>query len=205
MTKNQKIGIGAGIIIVILLIVVFVAYQNKQTQQMINDLTNQLIKSSQNKPTTAPQPSESAQVTVIPENIAKDPQNATYTIEGVQVTLVDGKSADGNTTMFDTPTVGDLNGDGANDAGVILVVTGGSGTFYYAAAAINNTTDFVYEGTNSIFLGDRIAPQTKNIQNEIYTVNYAERAEGEPMTAQPSIAVTKNFTVSGITLSETSQ
>jgi len=212
MTKNQKVGIVAAIVIVILLVVGFVAYQNKQTQEMIKELTGIAISGSNNNSNNGNGTSEATKITPTPvpnndtsENIAKDPQNATYTIEGQKVSLVDGKSPDGKTTMFDTPTVGDLNGDGANDAGVILVVSGGSGTFYYGAAALNNTSTYTYDGTNAIILGDRIAPQTKDIQNEIYTVNFAERAEGEPMTAQPSVGVTKNFEVNGAALVETQQ
>jgi len=207
MTKNKKIGIASVVIILILVGIGIAAYQNKQTQEMINNLTNQIIKSNQNKPANTPTPTKTtSQITPSSNNIAKDPQNATYTIEGKQVTLIDGESEDGNTTIFGTPTTGDLNGDGDADAGVILVVTGeGSGTFYYAAAALNNTTDFIYEGTNAIILGDRIAPQTESIQNEVYTVNYADRAEGEPMTTQPSVGVSKYFKINGSTLIETSQ
>lgn len=212
MTKNQKIGIIAAVIIIVLLIIGFVAYQNKQTQDMIKQLTGIAISGSNNN-SGSNDTSEATKVTPTPVpntdhdgHIAKDPQNATYTIEGQQVMLMDGKSEDGNTTMFDTPTVGDLNGDGANDAGVILVVTGnGSGSFYYAAAALNNTSTYTYDGTNAILLGDRIAPQTKDIQDETYTVNFAERADGEPMSTPPSVAVSKNFKVSGSTLSEVSQ
>ena len=173
---------------------------------MINDLTKQVI-NSQNKPTEIPVPTKStSQVTQPAQSVAKDPENATYTIEGKQVTLIDGESEDGSTTMFGTPTKGDLNSDGTPDAGVILVVTGnGSGTFYYAAAALNNTTDYIYEGTNAIILGDRIAPQTESINNQVYTVNYADRAEGEPMTTQPSVGVSKYFKVNDSTLVETSQ
>jgi hypothetical protein len=207
MTKNQKIGIAAVIIILILVGIGIAVYQNKQTQQMINDMTGNIIESTQNQPTETLEPTKpTSKISPTPLNIAKDPQNATYTIEGQKVTLIDGSSQDGSTTIFDTPAVGDLNGDGANDAGVILVVTGnGSGTFYYAAAALNNTTDFIYEGTNAIILGDRIAPQTKSIQDEIYTVNYADRAEGDPMTTQPSIGVSKYFEVNNSTLVETEQ
>jgi hypothetical protein len=209
MTKNQKIGIGAGVVIVIFLIIGFMAYQNKQTQEIIKELTGIAIKGSNNNSGNSSGTSEETIISPTPapdndtgDNVAKDPQNATYTIEGRQVSLNNGESADGTTTMFDTPTVGDLNGDGTNDAGVILVVTGGSGTFYYAAVALNNTSTYTYEGTNAIILGDRIAPQSKDIQNETYTVNFADRAEGEPMTADPSVGVTKNFKVNGATLSE---
>lgn len=210
MTKNTKIGISIGIIILILIVVAALAYQNKQTQQMVSDLTKHLVVTTENKttptPTVRPTSVPVAQTSPNPSHVAKDPQNATYTIEGKKVTLVNGKAQDGNasTTIFDTPAVGDLNGDGALDAGVILVVSGvGSGTFYYSAAALNNTSNYTYEGTNAIILGDRIAPQTKSIQNEIYTVNFAKRAEGEPMTAQPSVGVSKYFKVSNGTLVET--
>ena len=202
MTKNKKIGIASAVIILVLIGIGIAAYQNKQTQVMIDDLTNQLINSTQNKPTITPE--TTSQITQPAANIAKDPQNATYIIEGRDVTLIDGTSQDGNTTIFDTPAVGDLNGDGVKDAGVILIVSGsGSGTFYYAATALNNTTDYIYEGTNALLLGDRIAPQTKSINNEVYTVNYADRAEGEPMSTQPSVGVSKYFKVNGSTLIET--
>lgn len=209
MNKNTKIGITIGVIILIIVVVAAVARQNKKTQEMVSDLTKQLV-SSQNKPTTIPTPTKTqtvAQVTQAPSHTAKDPQNATYTIEGKQVTLVNGKAQEGSasTTMFGEPAVGDLNGDGAPDAGVILVVSGvGSGTFYYSAAALNNTSNYTYEGTNAILLGDRIAPQTKSIANQVYTVNFAERAPGEPMTAQPSVGASKYFKVNGTTLQETS-
>jgi len=211
MTKNQKIGAIAGVVIVILIVVGYFAYQNKQTQDMIKQVTGIAIKGSSDN-SNIESDSEMVKVTPTPipntgnsGHVAKDPQNATYKIEGKEVQLVNGKSADGNTTMFDTPTVGDLNGDGSNDAGVILVVTeNGSGTFYYSAAALNNTSSYTYDGTNAIILGDRIAPQSKDIQNEIYTVNFAERAEGEPMTTQPSIGVSKYFKINGNTLVETS-
>lgn len=211
MTKNQKIGIGVGVAVVIVLIVGAIAYQNKQTQEMINDFTGALIKNSNNNNSNSDTELTKITPTVAPSNdnsgnVAKDPQNATYSIEGKNVTLINGESEDGTTTMFGEPTTGDLNGDGANDAGVILVVTGnGSGTFYYAAAALNNTTTYTYDGTNAIILGDRISPQTKDIQDQIYVVNYADRAEGEPMATDPSVGVSKYFEVNGSTLSETNK
>jgi hypothetical protein len=139
-------------------------------------------------------------------HIAKDPQNATYIIEGRRVSLVNGNAQQGGNTiqLFGTPTVGDLNGDGVSDAGVILVVSGSeSEIYYYAAAALNNPTTYTYEGTNAIFLGDRIAPQTNTITNQTYIVNYADRSEGESMTVQPSVGVSKYFIVENNTLVET--
>ena len=139
-----------------------------------------------------------------------DPGNTSYTIEGQVVTLVDGTAetpaAPGSatmiiTTMFGEPTMGELNGDGFEDAAVMLVQDmGGSGTFYYQAAAIAQGDGFI--GTNAELLGDRIAPQTTQVADQTIIANYAERAEGEPMTAQPSMMVSKYFQVVGTTLTE---
>jgi hypothetical protein len=68
--------------------------------------------------------------------------------------------------------------------------TGGSGTFFYAVGAI--ITDDGYVGTDGYLLGDRIAPQTINPSpnprhKDVVVVNYADRAPGEPMSAQPSV------------------
>jgi hypothetical protein len=133
-----------------------------------------------------------------------DPLNATYAIDGTSVTLANGifeqPAAPGSaetvtTKVFGQPTTGDINGDGKTDVAVILVHDGaGSGTFYYAAAAINNGNG-VASGTNAIFLGDRIAPDTMQIANGIITVNYADRAAGEPMSTAPSVGVSKYLIV----------
>jgi hypothetical protein len=130
-----------------------------------------------------------------------DPLNATYSIEGQSVTLADGKAemvaAPGSatkvvTTIFGQPVSGDLNGDGVVDAAVMLVQDpGGSGTFYYVATAINNNN--VAQGSNAILLGDRIAPQNITIKSNKIVANYADRKPGDPMTAPPSVGVTKYF------------
>jgi hypothetical protein len=134
-----------------------------------------------------------------------DPLNATYVVEGQPVALINGKAATraapGSVTQvttmtFGEPVIGDLNGDGAPDAAVMLVQNpGGSGTFYYVAAAIN--TDNGAQGTNAILLGDRVAPQNIEIRNGQILANYADRAPGEPMTAPPSVGVTKYLIYNG--------
>lgn len=137
------------------------------------------------------------------KNYALDPLNATYSIGGQSLALINGaasqEAAPGSSTkittsIFGEPTMGDLNGDGKTDAAVIIVQNpGGSGTFYFVAAALNaeNRT----EGTNAILLGDRIAPQTLAVNNGQIIANYADRRAGEPMTAQPSVGVSRYFTV----------
>jgi hypothetical protein len=126
---------------------------------------------------------------------ALDYKNITYNIEGKDVTLVDGKAesqikegyaAKVTTRIFEASTQGDLNGDGLDDAAVVLTQdSGGSGIFYYIAVAIKNTQG--YAGSNAILLGDRIAPQNNQIKNNILTVNYADRKPGEDFSTKPSV------------------
>jgi hypothetical protein len=123
-------------------------------------------------------------------------KNTTYIIEGSQVTLVNGvsttpienSSASVVTTFFGNELFNDLNDDGRDDVVFLLTQqTGGSGTFYYVVAALN--TESGYVGSQALFLGDRIAPQTtESGPGKQIIVNYAERGLNEPMTNQPSMA-----------------
>jgi hypothetical protein len=167
------------------------------------------------KPTSTMPPSP---ISILPTpaapQAAQDPQNATYLINGQPVTLVNGKAeqaaAPGSagkivTQYFGNAVQVDLNGDGKMDSGFLLTqTTGGSGTFFYAVAAIQNP-DGTYTGTNAILLGDRIAPQSTNVDPNNpaqFVVNYADRAPGEPMTTQPSHGVSKTFKLDNGTLVE---
>ncbi len=119
-----------------------------------------------------------------------DYKNATYVVEGEPVTLSNGVSADGSTRYFGNEVTGDLNADGRPDRAFLLTSDGGgSGIFYYLVGALQ-TEAGTYNGTRAVFVGDRIAPQTTEFQNGIVVVNYADRAPGEPMTAQPSVGKT---------------
>jgi hypothetical protein len=122
-----------------------------------------------------------------------DPLNTAYVIDGETVLLKDGVSdveiagsaARIQTQVFGEPKWGDINGDGKDDALLLLVQgTGGSGVFYYAAAAIASDTGYV--GTETVYIGDRIAPQTLEIRNGVMIVNYADRNEDEPFSTPPS-------------------
>jgi hypothetical protein len=138
-----------------------------------------------------------------------DVKNATYVIEGVPAKLINGKSevaiasssAKVVTQYFGNDATGDLNNDGLLDTAFLLSQnTGGSGTFYYVVVALKSATG--YQGTNAVLLGDRIAPQTTQIQNGEVIVNYAVRKAGEPMTTRPSLGVSKYLKIQGQSLVE---
>jgi hypothetical protein len=129
-----------------------------------------------------------------------DYKNIEYMIEGQRIKLSDGVAeteiAPGSAAKVVTHYFGnelktDLNGDGREDVAFLLTQErGGSGTFFYAVVALN--TDQGYVGSDGYLLGDRIAPQSTNLSQNLrhkYVVvfNYADRASGEPLTARPSV------------------
>lgn len=131
---------------------------------------------------------------------AADYKNAEYVIEGKRVKLENGiaetEAAPGSASKIVTRYFGnelamDLNGDGREDVAFVLTQErGGSGVFFYAVAAL--TTEEGYKGSDGYLLGDRIAPQSTNVSPNprheyVVVFNWAERASGEPMTAQPSV------------------
>lgn len=112
-------------------------------------------------------------------------KDATYMIEGKE-----SKLTDPGVKYFGNEAVGDLNGDGKEDIVFLLTYDGGgSGTFYYVTAALK--TDNGYRGTSAVFIGDRIAPQSTEIKDGKVIVNYGDRKPNEPMTASPSVGVSK--------------
>jgi heat shock protein HslJ len=129
--------------------------------------------------------------TVTSESI---PGNISYSIDGQEYLLKNGvaevsipnSSTKDTVRIFGEPVLGDVDGDGDNDALVLLTKnSGGSGTFFYAVYAI--LVDGKYSSTNAIFLGDRIAPQNASIQNGQGVVNYAVRKDTDPFTTAPNI------------------
>ena len=160
----------------------------------------------QQTPTSAdvqgsPSPAATGETLELTEDLSY--QNSSFEVEGKTVTLVNGVSeieaAPGSaaktvTRFFGNEAFGDLNGDGKEDVAFLITQEGGgSGTFFYVVAALQSEAG--YQGTNASLLGDRIAPQTTQIENGRIVVNYAERKPDEPFTAQPSIGVSKQFQV----------
>ncbi len=124
------------------------------------------------------------------------PLNATYNIDGKNVTLknglAEGDALPGSASKIVTRYFGkevkhDFNGDGREDVAFILTQeTGGSGVFYYVVAAINDVDG--YFGSKGLLLGDRITPQTTEIDKDnLVVVNYADRAKGESFSVKPSV------------------
>lgn len=137
------------------------------------------------------------------KNISANPLNGTYLIDEQKITFVNGVSeqeiAPGSaakmvTRIFGEPVHADVNSDGQKDA-IFFVSqeTGGTGIFFYVAAALKQGSGYV--PVDAIFLGDRIAPQNIVVTNGIAVVNYADRLEGEPMSAQPSMGRSRFFIV----------
>ncbi len=123
-------------------------------------------------------------------------KNATYTVEGKSLKLVDGvsevPSAPGSASKITTRYFGnevfrDFDGDGREDIAFLLTQnSGGSGTFYYLVVALNKDNGYI--GGHATLIGDRIAPQTTEINsNGFIVVNYADRKPGESFTVQPSV------------------
>jgi len=128
--------------------------------------------------------------------------DVTFEIEGLPVTLSGGKlersipdsTAKIVTTYFGNELRSDFNADGKEDAVFLLTQDpGGTGIFYYVAASLGTETG--YQGTNAILLGDRIVPQTTEARGNEIIINYADRKPGEPMSAEPSVAISKYFKI----------
>jgi hypothetical protein len=129
--------------------------------------------------------------TSAPESGSADYKTAAYLIDGKSIAL-----GNEGTKYFGNEVRHDLNDDGREDVAFLLTYEpGGSGTFFYVAAALN--TPDGYAGSEAFLLGDRIAPQSTNIdegltargtyRQNVIVVNYADRLPGEPFTTSPSI------------------
>ncbi|MFZ2522380.1 MAG: META domain-containing protein [Minisyncoccia bacterium] len=131
----------------------------------------------------------------VPETKQSDLKNISIQIQDDQFDLVNGfaekEYTEGSATknkisIFGEPVMGDLDNDGDLDSAMLLLnEPGGSGSFFYAVLAINQ--DGKYKATKVMFLGDRIAPQTVEIDDGRAVYNFAERKSGEPLLTQPSV------------------
>lgn len=128
--------------------------------------------------------------------------NAVYIIEKQAVRLVNGMAestaAPGSAAKITTrvvgqPVFGDLDGNQQEDAALFIVrESGGSGAFFYVAAAVVKNGH--WQGTNAVFLGDRIIPRAIRIRNGILIVSYTDRGMNQsfaaPATTEETICLT---------------
>jgi heat shock protein HslJ/LysM repeat protein len=139
-------------------------------------------------------------------------QNAVYQgIYDEPVQLTDGKyegepfvpgGASRPTVTFhpEVYAFGDLNGDGVDDAAVILIEnSGGSGSFIYLAAVINDGGTPVNVATHLV--GDREQVQAISIEEGEITLNMVAHAPDDPMCC-PTQEVTKQYRLQGDQLVE---
>jgi len=136
---------------------------------------------------------------VVKQQNDNSPLNATYVIDSRKIALVNGfsempaapeSSTTITTEVWGTPEYADLNGDGKDDAALILIhSTGGSGTFYYVVAAIWREDG--YQGTSAVFLGDRIEVRNIAINNNRITVALLDRKNRDSFSTPPSVASTQ--------------
>lgn len=130
-----------------------------------------------------------------------NPSSATFTLDGESVTLVNGKNATsvspGNAVMEETILLdkfayGDLNTDGKEDTALLLARYGaGSGTFIYMAAYLSGPVN--YHGSEAVFIGDRVTPQSISIKSGVVIVDYLDRKDSQSFADEPTVPTTKQF------------
>ena len=150
--------------------------------------------SAEEAKSVAPPPAEATSPPVEATAFGK---NASFTVNGKLITLVDGESsapienssAKTTTRYLGSEAKGDLNGDGLEDLAFWVTQDGGgSGMFHYVVVALKSGQG--YKTTNAFLVGDRIAPQSLEIRSDARElhVNFTGRKRGEPMTTPPSEA-----------------
>ena len=109
--------------------------------------------------------------------------------------IVPGSGSELVIKLSDKITFGDLNGDGLEDAAVILVSDpGGSGTFYDLAAVINSRGQA--REVASAFLGDRVKVEGLRIRFGKIVVKMVTHRSTDPMCC-PSLKVEQKYTLQG--------
>ncbi|MCB0212402.1 MAG: WG repeat-containing protein [Anaerolineae bacterium] len=105
----------------------------------------------------------------------------------------DGSAAELTVTLAETIAYGDLNGDGLDDAVVVLVTDpGGSGTFFDIAAVLNDKGQ--PQPVASKTLGDRIEIKSITIDSGEISVDMVSHGPQDPQCC-PSLETTRTFTL----------
>jgi hypothetical protein len=94
--------------------------------------------------------------------------------------FVEGGASRPQVTLIEPYAFGDLNGDGMDDAAVLLVEnSGGSGSFVYLAAVLNQDGKPVNKATR--LLGDRVQIQALRIESGQIRVETLTHAPNDPL------------------------
>lgn len=143
-------------------------------------------------------------------SLPTNPLDATYRIEGEEVTLAQGvaevSAAPGSASVVRTEVVGEpivLQGmqEGSEVYALTLQqVTGGTGVFYYAALALKDEDGFL--GSEAVYLGNRIENIALSPWGELVRVSYVGRATSTSFAEAPDQEVIRYFYVLGASLLE---
>jgi hypothetical protein len=115
--------------------------------------------------------------------------------------FVEGGASRPTVTFIEPYALGDLNGDGVDDAVVLLVESsGGSGSFVYLAAVLNQ------EGkpgnVDTVLLGDRVQVQSLTIANGQINATMLTHGPDDPMCC-PTQTVEQTYELQGNKLVQT--
>jgi hypothetical protein len=109
--------------------------------------------------------------------------------------IVPDSSAELVVTLSDKMAFGDLNGDGKQDAAVILITDlGGSGTFLYLAAVIDQNGS--PNNVASQLLGDRVKVKNLSISSGEISVEMIKHGPTDPLCC-PSSQTTQDYRLQG--------
>ena len=143
---------------------------------------------------------------------ADDLENATYLAEGPdagEATLDGGEyrypvaegSAAEAVIRLERWSIGDLDGDGAEDAAAITSERpGGSGVFSYVHALLNESGDL--RDLGFAFLGDRVRVESVAVHDGVIVVALYDRLETASFSEEPTVAVIRRFRLDGDALAE---
>lgn len=125
-----------------------------------------------------------------------------YIVDGDKIELINGvynidpvpgSNSSTEFRYFGNEVKADLDGDSTIDSAFLITKqSGGSGTFYYLVARLNKDAGVV--GSDAVFIGDRISPQSTNIvRDKVIVVNFADRKPEDSYSTPPSVGKSLYF------------